>query len=321
MQIHVHVGVHKTATTFMQQRLHRSHGRLTRNNIGYMPLAPFRAAFTNRLAHIDPAEVDIQQYARHCFHNGREREIQRLVLSDESLGGYLGRLVNGRAPYVDAAERLGLLRACLPDDAEITLFCSVRAYASFFPSAYSELMRYRKRYVPFGNFMNRAEAAQLSWPSTIQGFIDGLRPHRTLIWRYEDFRNQADQILRELAFGVELPEKEARPGERPSLSHMAIEVLDLVAAHKGRDVADRLIETVAQSLPKSEGFEQFDPWTPSQRIELEQRYAEDCAAIDAALWFTPDGEDQARTADVESRRLSTPRAAGPRLLRPVPPAV
>ena len=70
MQIHIHVGVHKTATTFIQSRLKGNLAKLNRAGIGYMPVWAFRTSFWKEPLKIDPATFRIEDHLGDFFPRG-----------------------------------------------------------------------------------------------------------------------------------------------------------------------------------------------------------------------------------------------------------
>lgn len=288
MKINIHVGVHKTATTYMQKRLEVARPDLMKSGIDYMPRDPFRKAFTSRLKDIEPGDFRIGDLAAQVFEGVPHGPLDRLILSDENLIGNCARILASGEPFDTGKGRLSRVRALFPD-ADITLYCCIRSYDSFLASAYCETLRFRRKFLSFDAFVEHLRFEALRWPSVLDRLIKGLRPDRTKIWRYEDFREHSDRILQDMAFGTPVPvvAKTQDKPERESFSQMAIDVLDLIDAQKGPDVAGLLINVIGNKLLKSEGFDGFAPWSDEKRKSLGKAYEEDCAALDSALWLVP----------------------------------
>jgi len=305
MQIHLHVGVHKTATTHMQLRLAKSRSALTAAGVAYMPLEPFRSLFTSRLIKLVPGEFSVDDHAEKFFFDGKRRKIDRLLISDENLVGWCGSMFGSGIPFKGAVSRLEQLRQLFPA-ANITLFCSIRSYDTFITAAYCEALRNGAKFMKFRRFWDRIDFDRLRWPRVIDGFIGAIQPNQTKIWKYEDFRANSSAILRDLAFGVDVSELAEDAGGRPSFSQVTVELLELIAAFKGGKVASRLIRPIGDGLPKSEGYGQFDPWSNSERKLLTEHYNEDCKSIDPSLWLlAPDHVSRGATSEVVTSEVGT----------------
>ena len=287
MKIHLHTGAHKTASTYMQSRLAEALPALNAAGIGYLPLVEFRETFTRHLTTPAYLEHRPTRLPELFFPHGGSDAPHGLVLSDENLiGGCDGFVKSGRL-YREAPARLARLREIL-DGHDVTLFFSIRGYDSFIASAYCEAMRHSDKFTPFAEFCARIKLKRCRWPAILAGMIEALRPEKAVVWRYEDFRANAEAVIRMLAFDVALPrEAKDERDSRPSFSQTAVDILEMVAERHGPQVAARLVNPVSRHLPKAKGFPPFDPWSEAERAELRRLYAEDCAALPVPLLAFP----------------------------------
>jgi len=293
LQIHIHVGVHKTATTFIQSRLKGNLAKLNRAGIGYMPIWAFRTSFWKELMKIDPAGFRIEDHLGDFFPRGAPKEVRGIIISDENLLGLCGPMLRTGKLYGGARPRMAHLRKLLAGH-EVTLFCAVRRYDAFLASAYCEGLRTNKRYITFEDFTNRVNWKTISWLPVLNKIETGLQPDRVRYWRYEQFRPRAEEVLQELAFGHQLDETEMDPGKTAyaSFSQTAVDALDSVSERLGRTVASTLVRPISAALPKSEGYADFDPWGPVEKRRLARRYFDDCQTIAPEKWFLPLEEEQ-----------------------------
>ncbi|HZZ90017.1 MAG TPA: hypothetical protein VFE13_16940 [Caulobacteraceae bacterium] len=284
LKLNLHVGVHKTATTYIQRILKNGRPTLTESGIGYMPLAQFRKVISSRLKKIDPDQFRVESKIGGFFHNQRPSSMERAIISDENLVGSCTALMSHGTPFAKAKQRLTAFRRLFPD-AEITLFCSIRSYDAFLASAYCEALRHGT-FVTFSEFIDRVDLNRMRWPNAIEKFNRLLEPTRTVLWRYEDFQQHESTIIRELAFGVPLADASG-DSKNVSFSRVALEILDQIATQQGPEVASRLVKPIGASLPKADGFGAFDPWSDEEKEDLRSRYEADCAAIDPTFWLVP----------------------------------
>ena len=283
MRIHLHAGAHKTATTWLQSMLADSLAGLNESGVGYMPLERFRRSVTQNLMSTPPAELRPQKMLQRFFPTGIPADIRGVVISDENLIGTCGGFIRSGHLYRDAGMRLRRLRKVLAGN-HLTLFFAIRSYDTFIPSAYCEVLRHAKAFVPFEDFRPRIALDQSRWPLVLSRMIKTLQPAGVVVWRYEDFRANADAIARMLAFDIDLrPESRTSDLERPSFSQIAVDVLGTIAERHGPAVAASLVNPVGDGLPKGEEHKGFDPWNDDERAELRRLYEADCAELPVPL--------------------------------------
>lgn len=297
MKIHIHVGVHKTATTYMQRRLRLGLAGMNREGIGHLPVWQFRNSFWKSFMELAPETFRVENHLGDFFAKKVPEQVRGLVISEENLLGLCGQFVTTGKLFNGVRPRLTHFRKLFAGH-EITLFCAVRSYESFISSAYSEGLRTNRRYTKFVEFHDRIHWPSLLWPRLLERFEDSLQPVETVLWQYESFRDHEAEIMSKLAFGVKLEGvSDAREGPTyTSLSQVAIEAIDAVAARAGDEIAGKLVRPIADALPKEDGHASFDPWTPAQKQALALRYEADCRQIDPAKWLVPIGQAAAARA-------------------------
>jgi hypothetical protein len=270
----------------MQARLKGNHAKLNLAGIGYMPVFQFRTAFVKDLMKTDPATIHLEDRLDDFFPRGVPDHVRGIIISDENILGLCGAMLNTGKVYPGVRARIMQLRRMLAGH-EVTLFCAVRRYDAFLASAYCEGLRSNRRFVNFDDFSTRVNWRTMSWLTLLNKLENGLQPERICYWRYEDFRSNSDAILQELAFGEKLDAVES-DGEKvtyPSLSQAAVDALDSVSERLGCEVASRLVRAISTSLPKTEGYADFDPWGPVEKRRLGRRYDDDCRRITAEKWL------------------------------------
>ena len=284
MKIHLHLGAHKTGTTFIQKSLAANLDRLNRNGIGFLPLLKQRALYAS-VKNVSPARFDLGSFLPHYFPKPGERERVGVVMSDENLLGDCRALFSDGGLYPKAREQLAPLRALLAEH-EITLFFSVRSYDTFLVSAYCEVLRNNAWYVPFSQFRKRLRPDAYRWPRVVSQMAEALAPAGLVIWQYEDFTRHADVIIRKLAFDLDrpLPPPLGRGAHRPSMSAKAFDVLATVADQHGPEIAAALVRFVDEALPKGELYPAFDPWDEHEKAALRAMYREDCRSLPVPIW-------------------------------------
>jgi len=286
LKIHIHIGAHKTATSYIQGRLQDNLAKLNRAGIGYMPVLPFRTSNWMEPKKFDPTTFHIEDHLGEFFPRGVPKDVQGLVISDEKLLGLCGAMLTTGKFFAGVRARMMHLRQLLAGH-EVTLFCALRRYDSFLASAYCEGLRSTRRYITFEDFTNRLNLKDVSWVTLLQKLEGGLKPEHVRYWRYEQFRPNAEAVLKAMAFGQELDKTEAEGGKTtyPSFSQTAVDALDSVSERLGREVAGALVRPISLTLSKNFGYPDFDPWDPVEKERLARRYDHDCRAISPEKWL------------------------------------
>jgi hypothetical protein len=303
MKLHVHVGVHKTATTYLQGQLARRKPQLHQAGIGAMGLGEFRPFFTRHLMGHPVATFRIEDHLEKFFGSRVPVDIRGLVLSDENLIGLTNQFILHGKPYHVAEVRLKHLKQLLAGH-EVTMFMALRCYDGFTSSSYCEAMRHTQHFDTFASFRAKFDLESLRWPAMVRRFVAALQPAQVRLWRFEDFRQHSDRVFRELAFGYDISKQTHEPrGERPSFSGAAVSVLEAIAKHHDPQTAAGLVDTVSAALPKGAGkgeYPAFDPWSADEHNSMAALYDQDCAAIPTGYWLIPPGAPVAaqRTAQV-----------------------
>jgi hypothetical protein len=278
MRIHIHIGVHKTATTYIQLVLEASRPVLSAAGIGYLPLKPTRGLLTKRLMDLTPENFSIEDLAAHFFDESVPAKIKGLVISEENLLGHNAETVHSGQLYPAALDRLSRLRALLASH-ELTAFMAVRSYDDYIASQYCEAMRWAPLFCRFESFLGRMNFETFRWPHLYAGVMAALAPDNIRIWRYEDFRANAEAIIRALAFDVAGPLALDQPDLKPGISQKAMDYLHQIERKNRAEAAAASVRAAEAAFPKAKGFPGFNPWSVSAREQLRQVYDADCAAL------------------------------------------
>jgi len=202
-RIHIHLGAHKTASTFIQNWLARNLPFLKNNNIAYVPLESLRRSFSPAFWELaeaaNPSQITPDGLREILFAEaeacGFDLNTTKLfVLSEENILGSLSSLSINGILYPRLADRLQVL-AKIFEGYEIQVFFSVRSYVEFYPSAYAETLRdgFIKT---LEKFLEDLALSDNSWLQIIDIIESVFGPAK--IWRYENFISHAHLVLSEL---------------------------------------------------------------------------------------------------------------------------
>lgn len=288
MEIVLHLGVHKTASTYLQSLLEKNIVPLERHNIGYAhpkTLRPLFAQAPRRHHGVQRAMRNSSRAwaLRQVIDTAHDLQRQRLIISEEQLLGSVRALFSGRGLYRDVAKELRGVVSALQGQ-PVRVLMAIRKYDTFFVSAYGQILTGWK-YLPFDQKLRTALLReQRGWPDIITELMQTLPTGSTLgLWQYERFGLEEQDILQEFvgeAAQSEFSPLQERPGSGPS--QQGIEALNAMVA-KGTVPDIEGTKRILRSYGKDKGYPGFSPWSQAEQQALEDRYTGDIALI-RNLW-------------------------------------
>lgn len=282
MGLHIHVGVHKTATTHLQRCISAVEPQLMDRDIMFLGPQTLRANPVDLRSLLDGDRSATERWRK-------TRNVLRGVLADHRdmliseellLGGldperFLGR--DGQI-YTTAEERLAnLFRLLGARDA--TLFLALRSPADFLTSVFAEQMR-------FGGELNIAEyigdfdPVLLDWPGLVTRLLKA-GATRVVCWRYEDLAAVRSKILRRrLGQRIAGLIPDLRP-VRLGLSPAAYRMIEENSASVAVEERQVLVARAMKAHPKRRNDPPLRIFDPAIHALCEQGYDRDCARIAA----------------------------------------
>ena len=237
MQFHIHLGAHKTATTFVQRTLRENGPALKAAGIAAPELVALRKRFTARFDRV----MRGGRLAARLFDAALRRDlaallpsapgIDRTILSDENFVGVLGANTRGRGLYPDAGARARVL-AGLVGQGNVHWFLAIRDYADFTTSAYLQAASHRAA-PAFDAYVEAVHRGQRGWADIVEELVRLSGPDRVTVWTYERFRAEPRAIFDVLAPGADLAlaEAEDAPAVNTSLTVKGLKVMQRLEGH------------------------------------------------------------------------------------------
>lgn len=275
MQIVLHLGAHKTASTYLQKCLAQSERRVTRARVRFIGPKRLRPLLSDSVRRGAGTEIERKRDAlAWLIDEVEEQGAQRLILSDEQFLGSLRDTVCGREFYADVLSHMSPLAQALGGrPAQVLL--ATRDYGPFFASAYGQIIR-GWRYLPFDDRMrSRLLDQSRGWSDVIEDIIAVMpKGSQTHFWRYEDFKSVEDQCFDLLAgqIGSRVRRLIARP--LPGPSQAAIDYLE-DRATDGNPPDQDTVHAALEQAAKAMGHAPFNPWSDEERNYLTARYRHD----------------------------------------------
>ncbi len=273
----IHVGAHKTATTYLQSRLQQGSAHLRTQNILFEPMPKFRARFTRHLwrAFRKVPEAPTPQDLQAAFGFYLRQAEGHFVASDENLVGTCN--LSGRV-YADSKARFEFLKACLPGSPDVVVL-TVREYAGWLASYYSESIRWQP-FVSFDTYKRRLKLDDGLWVRVVEALVETFGAGTVKVMRYETLQDRLPALLSTLCGApideTKLPESDDR---REGLSAAAIEAVGKIADLSDAHIASSAIDAAMKRFPRSPEFPAFAPWSAEEIHRLKALYADHMSDI------------------------------------------
>lgn len=273
--IHLHLGAHKTATTYIQAQLGHNAGTLAADGVALVPMRQFRSWRRSLLRIgarlLGPSHSKFDRRLRQW----NQRRLETCVISDENMIGTCGDIVSSGTLYPKLRAKLGAISGMLSAH-PVRLFLSIRCYASFYAAAYCEALRYGTG-SSAETFKQRLDPDRRRWRDVLADIAELFPASAIVVWPYENFRQSEAEIFDALA-GKEIASKLRLSGEvlRPSLSQATVEEAQSLGRRFGWVVAGHMVPILEW---RNSGNPPFDPWTNAERTELQRLYAGDLDEI------------------------------------------
>jgi hypothetical protein len=224
-RVRIHLGAHKTATTFLQNWLLTHQAYLRTEQIAYLPLHAIRNRFMTEFGEAcngqEISEAKVAELRELIFAEAeacklRLDDAKVLLISEENLLGTMYPLYGEGKLYPFLKPRMDLL-ARIFVDYEIEGFLSIRNYADYYASAYSDVLKRsylvqrrqiteQKSVKTFASYLAGLDLEGNRWRSVVDTIDTGLGVN-TRVWPYESlFPGNAYKLLSALLGRPVLPE-------------------------------------------------------------------------------------------------------------------
>lgn len=290
MQIILHIGAHKTASTHLQMAMARGRDLLQGQGVAYFGPDELRRRGLGVPEYLSAEAEDTAHGER--IRSALAVPCARLVLSDENLLGnaHNVELIRTARLYDRATARLTRVAALLPPG-QVVLALGIRNPAGFLASAYAQRLMSGKL-ESYMDYTQGLDPARLRWTDLLERLQAALPGAACHVWRYEDYPGNAPEVLYTLLGPAA---KAARPGPgvaHPGLSLRAHGILMAEApalAVQGEEAIRARVKALRALWPKGAQHPGYQPLDDHTLRRAGEAYALDCARIAAlpgvcALW-------------------------------------
>jgi len=269
--VHLHIGVHKTGSTTLQDILLANRARLVEAGVAYPSLGevrkPLRQAIDGKA-----------KKARRLF-DLTVREVpacRRILLSEENICGTASHL--GRREgliYPDLGERLHVVREQVIRRAPVKVFLCIRSLDGFLPALWCEFIRFRP-FQTFETFLSRVDIETVSWRPVLEAVINATGKDNTVVWTFDRFVRDPAAIAA-LVAGVErdfLGKVDTH--SYPSPSERAVAELVELSRSRPAEEIPAMVREVEERFPRPQ-YLPFRPFPSHVAEELRSRFRDDVA--------------------------------------------
>lgn len=246
MKVLVHLGVHKTATTFIQSQLANNRQALAKKGFGMAGIWAVRKRFTNlfdRLAWIDPVWRFLTRPAlRRRLETilGENEGIHTFLLSDENLAGTIGANYFFGRLYPFAGMRARILAGVLAEH-DVRYFLCIRRYPDYLVSSWLQLASKGKP-PAFEKYIEKFSPEGRGWAELVADLARAVGRDRLTVWTYDWFSEDPRRVFGVLAPGTDfmLADEELKREVLPSLTIKGLNVVSLLEEHLTRSEIKRM---------------------------------------------------------------------------------
>lgn len=271
-EVIVHLGVHKTATTFIQSALNDARGALRASGTALIlpwDVRPARAAGDRNL--VDTLTAQLSAHAD-------DPMARRIVVSEENIIGSTGGNLTNGALY----PRLDGKLARLPrgfDHPNVRFLLSLRDYGPYLSSSVTTAVRRGRK---FDHDVIRAGFSEVSrgWVDVVAELRASFPAAQLTIWRYEDFATVQPQVFSTLAEGFTPPPRKQsfRTLSDAAMRHVMFHLPEKIPAEQARQI----VRQAARDFPISDTNPPFTLWSPDAAAALSATYEAHWQQISAA---------------------------------------
>ena len=231
MQINIHVGAHKTATTLIQDHLHLHRKAISDSNTLWNSYQTMRPILTNKLSKFSNKNYNYKLPLKDSS-NQEEDNLHRLLYPCQNFDIVtFSDVIKNEELYPQLTSRLQIFSQILPKPPSL-IFLSIRNIKSFLVSAYCESLVHADKFYPFKKYIENTDLSKLSWVSVVERIHRVFPQSKVVVWRYEDLSKVLPQLI-PLLIGSnaasKIPPVSLDNKNRPSFSKKSIHLLERVS--------------------------------------------------------------------------------------------
>ena len=298
--IHLHLGAHKTATSYIQAQLQNNLDGLVKCDVGFVLTQQFRRWRVKTVRECrDNADALSARFD--AFIAQHANAARTLLLSDENMIGTCEQIAEHGSLYPDVRRKLGHV-AMMLRGYEVRLFISLRRYDEFYAAALCEAAR-GGHFISFTDFQRRLDANGRRWTNVLQDIAQLFPASQLSVWPYELFRQRPHLVMEEM-IGQTLTGQFHLANEtiRRSPSHQAMVILEHIGEWAPKLIGRRAVKWAEAVAGLAPAPWPYSPWPKEARDHLRALYLSDLEAIrsDSRYEVLTDPDGSSKTLQVNA---------------------
>lgn len=182
-ETNLHIGLHKTATTYLQDQLEAS--LKDHASILYIPRNEYRYL--------------TKQRKKKEFFENISAKTTKIIISDENILGHISSIYGNRNIYVNIEKRIRNIIKEINSE-KLNIYISLRNIATFLPSVYCEYLRHCS-YISYEDFSENIDIESISWYDIFEKIIKKHKKTNFYIFKFENFNKEKVNLIRKISFG------------------------------------------------------------------------------------------------------------------------
>lgn len=264
MKVILHLGVHKTATTYIQSRLYNSKDGLLSSGIGYIGLDETRDCLTSKL------NWSVSELKSSIF---PKIYADKMIISDENIIGGTGS-PDSLFLYPKACGNVKKVLEVF-SEADVEVFITIRNLKDYLISRYSESLRHFQ-YKNFHHYYRNVDFETLSWYQLFDSIFESGVERINVTEFSSIFKDETEYFNTLLGEeGVQLePASTGGAISRSKISEEVNQILKLVNKHFPKPAVKRIMNILDGFEQKSE-TSHFSPFSDEMTDNLLRQYMND----------------------------------------------
>ena len=288
--VRLHVGAHKTASTYIQETLLLNRAESAAAGVAYWPLHTVRRSLRAARREIANGEDAGWKAPWNKSTDALQKAAERLnelllddyevTISEENILGNPDDCYHSPF-YRRASQTLELLKEPLKNR-PVEVLLAVRSYPAFLASLYAEALRHGMFTTP-EKMMQANQTCEGQWLHVIDTIRSALPHAKIIVWRYEDFAKVENDVLSRLSG---LPARDMKKPSQsdilPSASPEAIEqMIQMARSLKPPQRVFKMLALKAEHPRERSNGGRFMPFSDDARARLRAEYEADLKIIEA----------------------------------------
>lgn len=284
MNISLHLGAHKTASTYLQNQLQKNNETLLKNGINNLSPSMLRQNGITKAV----AKLSYHGFNQSLFDETQSKldkliqieNCDTTVIAEENFIGTCGDFKGKDLFYFNAKASLGIVSKLL-QKYKVTPFFALRSYETFFPSSYGEALRGCPTFYDFKTYYGNQNILKNGWFDLAKNCSEIFSLSEVIVWDYKstfnsEFRNSLlDLMGKKNISKILIPYEDEVNTAMPHKAINLLEQADLFLDEKEYYAFRKLLD----NRMTWNAADKFKPFNLTEALFLKRKYQSDIQKI------------------------------------------